>query len=80
MTQYSVEPRRIKYVKGYGFLSFTSNLSNKYAKQLLDTTTKTGLDALKTVCKKVVHKAAEAAGEFIGNKIADKNCETKTCT
>ena len=31
----------------------------------------TGLDASKTASKKVVHKAAEATGEFIENKIAD---------
>ena len=30
-----------------------------------------GLDDLKTASKKVVHKAAEAGGEFLGNKIAD---------
>ena len=41
-------------------------------KQLLDTTAETGLDPLKTVPKKVVHKAAEATGNFTGNKIADK--------
>ena len=46
----------------------TRNLSNKYKIQLLDT----GLDSLKTASKKVVHKAAEAIGEFIGVKIADK--------
>ena len=80
MTQYPIEPRTRKCVRGYGFLPFASNLSNKYGKQLLDTTTKTELDALKTVSKKVVQKAAEAAGEFIGNKITDKNCETKICT
>ena len=55
MRRYSIESRRRKYVKGYGFLSF----ARKYKKQLLDT----GLDA----SKKVVHKA----GEFIGNKTAD---------
>ena len=38
----------------------------------MDAVTKTGLDALKTMTKKVVHKAAEAAREFIGNKIASK--------
>ena len=59
MRQYSIEPRTTKYVKGYGFLSF----ARKYKKQLLDT----GIDPLKTVFKKVVHKA----GEFLGNKIAD---------
>ena len=30
MTRYSIEPRMKKYVKGYGFLSFTRNLSNEY--------------------------------------------------
>ena len=68
MTRYSIEPKTKKYVKGYGILSFARNLSKKYAKQLLDT----GIDALKTASKKVVHKVAEATGEFIGNKITDK--------
>ena len=72
MMHCSIEPKTRKYIKGYGFLSFVRNLSNKYGKQLLDTTTKTGPDALKTASKKVIHKAAEAIGEFIGNIIADK--------
>ena len=55
MRRYSIESRRRKYVKGYGFLPF----ARKYKKQLLDT----GLDA----SKKVVRKASE----FIGNKTAD---------
>ena len=38
----------------------------------MDAVTKTGLDALKTMTKKVAHKAAEAAREFIGNKIASE--------
>ena len=29
MTQYSIEPRTRKYVKGYGFLSFVKKFSNK---------------------------------------------------
>ena len=62
-----------KYVKGYGFLSFVRNLSKKYRKQLLDT----GLDVLKTASKKVVHKAAEAIDEFVGNNIADKIVKQK---
>ena len=49
---YSIKPRTRKYVKGYGFLSFVRNLSSKYGKQLLDTATKTVLDALKTASKK----------------------------
>ena len=27
---YSMEPRKGRYVKGYGFLSFARNLNNKY--------------------------------------------------
>ena len=42
-------------------------------KELLDT----GLDALKTSSKNVVYKAAEATGEFIGNKIADNIVKPK---
>ena len=37
----------------------------------------TGIDALKTACKKVVHKAAEATGEFRGNKINEKIVKPK---
>ena len=54
MTRYSIEPRTSKYVKGYGFLSFTRNMSSKYWKQLLDTSTKTGIDTLKTASKKII--------------------------
>ena len=52
----SIEPRTRKYAKGYGFLSFVRNFSNKYWKQVLNT----GIYALKTAPKKVVHKEAEA--------------------
>ena len=41
-------------------------------KKLMDTATKTGIDAAKTASKKVVLKTAEATGDLIGNKIADK--------
>ena len=39
----------------------------------MDTATKTGIDAGKTASKRVVQKTAEATGDLIGNKIADKN-------
>ena len=52
MTRYSTEPRTRKYVKGYGFLSFPRNRSNKYDKTLLDTIKKTGLDDAKSTPKK----------------------------
>ena len=39
----------------------------------MDTATKTGIDdAAKTASKRVVQKTAEAAGDLIGNKTADK--------
>ena len=38
----------------------------------MDTATKTGIDAAKTTSKRVVQKTAEATGDLIGNKIADK--------
>ena len=46
-------------------------------KKILDTSTKTGLAGLKTASKKVLHEIPEAAGEFVGNKIADASCEFK---
>ena len=75
MSWYFIEPRTRKYVKKYGTLSFARGFFNKYRKELLDT----GLDTLKTASKKVIYKAAEATGEFIGNKIADKIAKTNTC-
>ena len=70
--RYSTEPRFRKYIKGYGFLLFAKNFGNKYGKKLMDTATKTGMDAAKIASKRVVQKTAEATGYLIGNKIADK--------
>ena len=58
-------------------MSFGGNLSIKYRKQLLDTAIKAGLDAAKTVSKKLIHNAAEVTGEFIGNNLADKVVKPK---
>ena len=41
-------------------------------KKLMYTAAKTGIDAAKTASKRVVQKTADAAGDLIGNKIADK--------
>ena len=43
----------------------------------MDTATKTAIDTLKTAAAKVICKAAEATGEFIGKKIAEKTVKTK---
>ena len=53
-------------------MSFAKKCDNKYGRKLMDTTTKTGIDAAKTASKRVVQKRAEARGDLIGNKITDK--------
>ena len=70
--RYSLEPRDRIYVKGYGFLSFARNMSNKYGQKFVDTATKSATDAIKTASKRAIQKIAEATGDMIGNKIADK--------
>ena len=70
--RYSTEPRFRTCVKCYSFLSFSRKFNNKYGKKLMDNATKTGIDAAKTASERVVQKTAEAAGDLIGNKIADK--------
>ena len=58
-------------------MSFGRNLSNKYRKRLLNTATKTGLDALKIASKNVAHKEAETMVECIGNKIPNEIVKLK---
>ena len=70
--RYSTEPKYRKLAKGYDILSFARKCSDKYGKKLIDTSTKTEIDAAKTTSKRVVQKTAEATGYLIGNKIADK--------
>ena len=41
-------------------------------KKLMDTETKSEMDAAKIACKRVTQKAAEPTGDLIGYKIADK--------
>ena len=71
-----IEPRERIYVKGYGFLSFAKNIGksliNKYGQKLLDSAKKSTADAMKTTSKRAIQKTAEATGDLIGNKIADK--------
>ena len=42
----------------------------------MNTAKKSGINAAKTTSKRVVQKTAEAAGDLIGNKIADKITST----
>ena len=69
--RYSIEPRERRYVKGYGFMSFARNFSDKYSKSLMDK----GIDLSKTFAKtgkKILKKTAKATGDIIGNTTADK--------
>ena len=63
-------------MKGYGFMSFAKNigknLSNKYSQKIIDTTKKSATNAIKIVLQRAIQKTAEAAGDLIGNKMADK--------
>ena len=70
--RYSTEPKYTERVKGYGFLSFSRKLGDKYGKKLMDTATKTGMDTWKTASIEVVQKTAEASGDLIGKKTVDK--------
>ena len=75
--RYSIEPRDSIYVKGYGFLSFAKNIgkniSSKYSQKLAGNAKKSATDAIKTASKIAILKTT---GDFIGNKIADKNTST----
>ena len=53
-------------------MSFARKYGDKYGKNLLDIATKAGIDEAKSASKRVVQKTAEATGDLIGNKIADK--------
>ena len=74
--RYSIELRDRRYVKGYGLLPFAKkmgkNLNNKNSKKLLNSAKKSRIDTIKTASKRVIQKKAEATGDSIGNKIADK--------
>ena len=54
MRRYSIESRTRKYFVRYEFYAFARNLFNKYEKQILDTASKAGLNALKIIPKRVL--------------------------
>ena len=70
--RYSIEPRERRFVKGYGFMSFARNFSDKYRKSLMDKGIDVGKTFAKTAGKKILKETAKATGDLIGNKIADK--------
>ena len=85
--RYLLEPHYRRYVQGQGFMSFARNIGNKYGKKIfdvsksmknkygkkiLDNSLSAGKDFAKIAGKKVLTKSAEATGDLIGNKIADR--------
>ena len=54
------------------FCHLLKNVVINMEKKLMDTASKTGIDAAKTTSKRIVQKTTEATGDLIGNKIADK--------
>ena len=54
------------------FCHLQENLEINMVKKLMDTATKTRIDAAKTASKRVVQITAEATQDLTGNKIADK--------
>ena len=70
--RYSIEPRERRFVKGYGFMSFARNFSDKYSKSLMDKGIDVSKKFAKTAGKKILKETAKATGDLIGNKIADK--------
>ena len=85
---YSLEPTYRRCVKGYGFLSYARKFGDKYGKKLMNTAAKLGTskygeknygynkkqgnESAKIFGQKILAKSAEATGDLIGNKIADK--------
>ena len=59
-------------MKGYGFMSFARNFSDKYSKSLIDKGIDVSKTFAKTAGKRILIKSAEATGDLIGTKIADK--------
>ena len=53
---YSIEPRERRYVKGYGFMSFARNFSDKYSKSLMDKRTDVSKKFARTASKKILKK------------------------
>ena len=53
-------------------MPFAKSMSNKYGKKLVNTAKKSATDATKIASKRAIQKTAEATGDFVDNKIADK--------
>ena len=48
------------------------DLSNKYSQKNIDTAKISATDPIKTASQQAIQKTAEATGDLVGNKIADR--------
>ena len=62
--RYSIEPRERRYVKGYGFMSFTRKFGNKYGKKLMNTAIKTDTNFNSKYGKKLTDTAIKTGKDF----------------
>ena len=78
---YHTDNKIRKYVKGYGFMSFAKNLGSKYGKKIMNKGISASKKFIKVIMvnyskikagKKILTESAEATGDSIGSKIADK--------
>ena len=53
-------------------MSFARRMSSKYGKKFVDTAKKSPTNAIKTASKRAIQKSAEATGDLLRNRIADK--------
>ena len=61
-----------KKIINTGINSAKTFSNSKCGKKIIDTAKKQGTNFAKTAGKRIVQKSAEATGDLIGNKIADK--------
>ena len=54
------------------FYLLLKNLINKYDQKLADSAKKSAADAFKIASQRAIQKTAEATGDLVANKIADK--------
>ena len=76
--RYSIEPRERRYIKGYVFLSFAKNFSNKYGKKLMNTAIKAGSNFNSKYGKKLTDTAIKTGTDFAmiaGKKIVHKSAK-----
>ena len=61
--RYSIEPREIKYLKSYGFLSLAKiigkSIISNCSQKLVDSVKKSATDATKTASKRAIQKTPE---------------------